>query len=147
MLHINDISSSLVSTFEVGDKQFQIIPMIGTQPLDEPISSEIIFGKYGREKDLANLEIKDSILLVERGSDIEDEIVYFSDKERNAAKKDAKAIVVFNNEPEIFFGELIHEFVEPNYTPKIPAVSMSGKDGTFSKKIIREWSNRYFTHF
>jgi len=132
----NDISSSLVSTLEIGNKQFQVIPMIGTQPLDEPISTKILFGKYGRTNDLSNLELKNSILLVERGSDVEDEIVFFSDKEKNAASKGAKAIIVYNNEPDIFFGELIHEFVEPDYKPTIPAVSMSGKDGLLIKESL-----------
>ena len=83
--------------------------MVGTQSLKEPITSQIIFGKYGRANDLLASDIENSILLVERGSDIEDEIVFFSDKEKNAADLGAKAVIVYNNEPGIFFGELIHE--------------------------------------
>ena len=75
----NNITSSLVSTFEIKGEQFNVFPMVGTQSLKEPITSQIIFGKYGKVNDLLMSDIENSILLVERGSDIEDEIVFFSD--------------------------------------------------------------------
>jgi len=81
--------------------------------------------------------LKDSILLVERGGDMEDEIVFFSDKEKNAADSGAKAIVVYNSEPGIFFGELIHEFVDEDYNPAIPALSMSREDGLVIKQMLQ----------
>ena len=133
----NNVSSSLVSTLEVNKKQFQAIPMVGTSALDEPIISEILFGKYGREQDLEDSNVENSILLVERGSDVENEIVYFSDKENNAANAGAKAILVFNNQPGIFLGELIHEFADPKYRPTIPALSMSNEDGLMLKELLQ----------
>jgi len=48
----NNVTSSLVSTFEIEDKTFNVFPMVGTQALTEPITSQIIFGKYGRVNDL-----------------------------------------------------------------------------------------------
>ena len=42
----NNVSSSLVSTFTIDDQQFNIFPMVGTQPLEAPITAEIIFGEY-----------------------------------------------------------------------------------------------------
>ena len=107
----NNVTSSLVSTFEIEGKTFNVFPMVGTQSLTEPIISQIIFGKYGKVNDLSGDNFEDSILLIERGSDIENEIVYFSDKEKNAADVGANAIIVYNNKPGIFFGELIHEYV------------------------------------
>jgi len=133
----NDVSSSLVSTFMIDDQQFNIFPMVGTQPLEEPITAEIIFGKYGRAQDLSEINVEDSILLVERGGDMEDEIVFFSDKEKNASDSGAKAIVVYNSEPGIFFGELIHEFVDEGYNPTIPALSMSREDGLIIKQMLQ----------
>src|SRR3970282_1880165 len=133
----NNITASLVSTLEVESKKYQVLPMVGTSPLDKPITAEIHFGQYGRERDLVDLEIKDSILLVERGSDLEGEIVYFSDKENNAAKFGAKAIIVHNNEHGLFFGELTHELAGPDYQPTIPALSMSGEEGMILKKLIQ----------
>ena len=133
----NNVSSSLVSTFTIDDQQFNIFPMVGTQPLEEPITAEIIFGKYGRAQDLSEIDVEGSILLVERGGDVEDEIVFFSDKEKNAADSGAKAIVVYNSEPGIFFGELIHEFVDEGYNPTIPTLSLSREDGLVIKQMLQ----------
>ena len=134
----NNISSSLVSTLEVGDQRFQVLPMVGTKALDKPIIAEILFGEYGRERDLEGTNVENSILLVERGSDVEDEIVYFSDKEHNAATAGAQAIVVYNSKPGIFLGELTHELAGPNYQPSIPALSMSNKDGLMLRELLKE---------
>ena len=133
----NNVTSSLVSTFEIEGKTFNVFPMVGTQSLAEPITSQIIFGKYGRVHDLLENNFEGSILLIERGSDIENEIVYFSDKEKNAADVGAKAIVVYNNKPGIFFGELIHEYVDEGYNPTIPALSLSREDGLVIKEILQ----------
>ena len=133
----NNVTSSLVSTFEIEDKTFNVFPMVGTQALTEPITSQIIFGKYGRVNDLLEGNFQDSIMLIERGSDIENEIVYFSDKEKNAANVGARAIIVYNNEPGIFFGELIHEYVDEGYEPTIPALSVSRDDGLIIKEILQ----------
>ena len=133
----NNVTSSLVATFEIEDKSFNVFPMVGTQALTEPITSQIIFGKYGRVNDLLEGNFEDSILLIERGSDIENEIVYFSDKEKNAADVGAKAIIVYNNKPGIFFGELIHEYVSEGYEPTIPALSLSRDDGLAIKEILQ----------
>ena len=133
----NNVTSSIVSTFEIEGKTFNVFPMVGTQSLTEPITSQIIFGKYGRVHDLLENNFEGSILLIERGSDIENEIVYFSDKEKNAADVGAKAIVVYNNKPGIFFGELIHEYVDEGYNPTIPALSLSREDGLLIKEILQ----------
>ena len=133
----NNIPSSLVSIFEIGNETYNVFPMVGTESLDEPITAQIVFGKYGKIQDLSDLDIKDSILLVERGSDVENEIIYFSDKEKNASALGAKAIVVYNNEPGIFFGELIHESIEVGYNPTIPALSLSREDGLVIKEMLR----------
>ena len=133
----NNVTNSLVSTFEIEGKTFNVFPMVGTQSLAEPITSQIIFGKYGRVHDLLENNFEGSILLIERGSDIENEIVYFSDKEKNAADVGAKAVVVYNNKPGIFFGELIHEYVDEGYNPTIPALSLSREDGLLIKEILQ----------
>ena len=134
----NNITSSLVATLEVGSERYQVLPMVGTQSMDTPITAKIVFGNYGRERDLTGEEIKDSILLVERGSDVEDEIVYFSDKEFNSAQAGALGIIVYNNIPGIFYGELIHEFSPSDYNPRIPAVSISRGEGLVLKESLEE---------
>jgi len=133
----NNVTSSLVSTFEIEGKTFNVFPMVGTKALTDPITSQIIFGKYGKVDDLFGNNFEDSILLIQRGSDIEGEIVYFSDKEKNAANVGAGAIIVYNNEPGIFFGELIHEYVDEGYEPTIPALSVSRDDGLIIREILQ----------
>jgi len=133
----NNVTSSLVSTFEIDDKTIYVFPMVGTQALTEPITSQIIFGKYGKVNDLLENDVEGSILLIERGSDIKNEIIYFSDKEKNAANVGARAIIVYNNEPGIFFGELIHEYVDEGYEPTIPALSVSRDDGLIIREILQ----------
>lgn len=132
----NNVTASLVATLEVSDKQFSVLPMVGTKTVEEPIVGNIVFGKYGRQKDLSGLDIEDSILLVERGSDTEGEIVYFSTKEKNAADGGAKALLVYNNQKGIFFGELLHQFTEKGYSPRIPALSMSQEEGLVLKQML-----------
>lgn len=134
----NNLTSSLVATLEVNEKPYTVIPMVGSSKLNEPIIGEIIFGAYGKEKDLKSINATNSILLVERGSDIEGDLLYFSTKEKNAANAGAKALIVYNNEPGIFLGELTHEFVEPNYKPQIPVVSIDRQEGLEIKESLQE---------
>ena len=132
----NNRDSSMVSTLEVGEKQFQVLPMQGTNIISDPISTEIIFGKYSREKDFDNIDVRDKIVLAERGGETPDEIVFFSDKEIFASKNGAKGLIVYNNQPGIFFGELIHEYVSEDYYPTIPTVSMTREEGLELKKTL-----------
>ena len=133
----NNITSSIVSTLEIEKKQYEVIPMRGTTPLSEPVIEKVVFGGYGRFSELINSNVKNSILLVERGSDVKNEKVFFSEKEYNAAQSGAKAIIVYNNEPGIFFGELVHPDSSINYKPSIPALSMSRDDGLALKAILQ----------
>ena len=125
----NNITSSLVSTLNVGTKQYEVLPMLGTKALSEPINAKIVYGGYGRMHDLVNVDTKDSILLVERGSDVKGEKIFFSEKEYNAVQSGAKALIIYNNEPGIFLGELLHPDVSSNYKPTIPTLSISKDDG------------------
>lgn len=132
----NNLTSSLVATFEVGKKQYQVLPMVGVQDMSSPIVGKIVYGGYGRLQDLQNLDIKGTILLEERGSDVKGQKVYFSEKEKNAADLGAKALVIFNNETGIFFGELVGPNKTAGYTPRIPVISLSQEDGVALKSML-----------
>ena len=125
----NNMTSSLIATLEIDEKQYTVIPMVGSSKTNEPITGKIIFGGHGKIDDLENINVKDSILIVERGSNVEGELLFFSIKEMNAANAGAKALIVYNNEPGIFLGELIHEFSGPGYMPQIPVVSIDREEG------------------
>jgi minor extracellular serine protease Vpr len=125
----NNLTSSLVATLEIDNKPYTVIPMVGNENTEYAITGKLVFGGYGKEDELKDLDVKDSILVVERGSDVPGELLYFSIKESNAADAGAKAMIVYNNVPGIFLGELIHEFIEPDYSPRIPVVSMDREEG------------------
>ena len=125
----NNMTSSLIATLQIDEKQYTVIPMVGSSKTSEPITGKIVFGGFGKNSNLENLDVKNAILIVERGSDVEGELLFFSIKEMNAAKAGAKALIVYNNQPGIFLGELIHEFSEPGYTPQIPVVSVDREEG------------------
>ncbi len=133
----NNLTSSLVATLEVDEKPYTVIPMVGSTKLEEPIIGKIIFGGFGKIENLKEIDVKDAILIVERGSDVEGELLYFSIKENNAANAGAKAMIVYNNKPGIFLGELIHEFMEPGYKPQIPVVSVDREEGIEIKESIK----------
>jgi minor extracellular serine protease Vpr len=132
----NNITASLVATLQVDGKRMQVLPMVGTEQLTGPITSEIVFGKYGRQGDLKDIDATGKILLVERGSDREGELVYFSQKEKNSASSGAKALIVYNNEPGMFLGDLRNKLEDSDYKPRIPAVSLSREDGLLLKTLL-----------
>ena len=143
----NNQDSSMVSTLEVGETQFQVLPMLGTDTISDPISTDIVFGKYSRENDFEDIDVKGKIVLAERGGESSDEIVFFSDKEIFASKNGAKGLIVYNNQPGIFFGELIHEYVSEDYYPSIPTVSMAREEGLKLKKILESETSGTFNIF
>jgi len=143
----NNQDSSMVSTLEVDGTQFQVLPMLGTDTISEPISTEIVFVKYSRENDFEGIDVEGKIVLAERGGESPDELVFFSDKEIFATKNGAKGLIVYNNQPGIFFGELIHDYVSEDYYPTIPTVSMTREEGLELKKIIETESSATFNVF
>ncbi|MFB1007128.1 MAG: S8 family serine peptidase [Nitrosopumilus sp.] len=136
----NNMTSSLIATLEIDENQYTVIPMVGSSKTQEPIIEKIVFGGFGKNSDLENIDVKNAILIVERGSDIEGELLFFSIKEMNAVKAGAKALIVYNNQPGIFLGELIHEFSEPGYVPQIPVVSIDREEGLEIIKAIERKS-------
>ena len=134
----NNRESSMVSTLQIDGEHFQVLPMVGTKTISEPIIADIEFGEFSREQDLKNIDVKGKIILAERGGENPDEIVYFSDKEKFAAMNGAEAIIVYNNRPGIYFGELIHEFTPEGYNPSIPSLSMTQEDGLKIKQMLSD---------
>ncbi len=133
----NNMTSSLIATLEIDEKDFTVIPMVGSSKTEEPIIGKIIFGGFGKISDLKDIDVKDAIVIVERGSDVKGELLFFSIKEMNAASAGAKALIVYNNESGIFLGELVHELSEPGYIPQIPVVSMDREEGLEIIELIK----------
>ncbi|HJU14044.1 MAG TPA: S8 family serine peptidase [Candidatus Nitrosotalea sp.] len=132
----NNLTSSLTSTFEVGKRQYQVLPLLGTREMAGPVTGKLVYGGYGRAEDLKNLDVKGSILLEARGSDVKGQKVYFTEKEENAARFGARALVIFNNQSGIFVGELVNPEKNSTFVPKIPVISISREDGLALKSSI-----------
>ena len=124
----NNITSSMVATLRVGDKQYQALPMVGIEETQQTVSGKLVFGKYGRAADLLD-NYAGAVLLVERGSDVQNQLVYFAEKEYNAARAGASAVIVYNNKPGLYLGDVSSSLTIQNYTPSIPILSISQEDG------------------
>ncbi len=125
----NNLTSSSVAILQINDIPYVAIPMVGSAVPPSPVESHIIYAGYARESDFTELNVTGAVVLAERGSDIPGELLYFSIKENNAADAGAAAIMIFNNKEGMFYGELIHNFTEPDYMPRIPTISISQEDG------------------
>ncbi|MGH9878386.1 MAG: S8 family serine peptidase, partial [Nitrososphaerales archaeon] len=143
---LNNITSSLAATLSI-DKartRYEVVPMMDSEITGEnPLGGRLIFANFARQQDVENLDLNGAIVLAERGGPSieidgkeQTEIVYFSDKEYNVARKGAAALIVYNNMPGMFFGKLIHEQANPDYRPSIPVVSISREEGLKIKEII-----------
>lgn len=132
----NNLTFSQVATLSVNGNPFVVIPMRDSVVPTEPIVAPIIFGEHSNESDYVGRNVTGAVVLAERGNDT-NELLYFSTKEDNAADAGAVALIVFNNEDGMFQGELIHDFIEPGYEPRIPTVSMDREEGLELLQIIQ----------
>ena len=124
----NNVTSSLVSTLSAGQKQYEVAPMLGVGPTGGPITAPLADGGYGRPGDIGR-DARGAILLLERGSDTDGELVYFAEKESNAADAGALAAVVYNNEPGAYLGDVTEGRSGEAHSPRIPILSMEREDG------------------
>lgn len=124
----NNLTSSLIATLDAGNGSYTAVPMDGSPRPDLAVSGKLVHGGFGRPHELGD-KVRGSVLVVERGTDTPGELLYFSLKESHAADAGAAALLVYNNEPGLFLGELIHEFSDPGYEPRIPVVSLGREEG------------------
>ncbi|MEM2923923.1 MAG: S8 family serine peptidase [Candidatus Nitrosocaldus sp.] len=137
--------SNMVATLKVGYVKFEAIPMLGSviDGNESIIRGELVYTNFATARDVDGLDLKGKIVLAERGGPVQvvngverRDVVYFSDKEKNVASKGAIALIVYNNEPGLFYGTLIHDSNSPDYKPRIPVVSISREDGLRIKDML-----------
>ncbi len=112
----------------VPNKTFMLQPLQGSVPWNLTKSKKIVFGGLGYPNELS--DVKDKIVLVERGE------ISFTEKVKNAYKKGAKAVLIFNNEEGAFSGGLEEAIT-------IPVVALTREDGLFIKDELEkghEWA-------
>ena len=146
---LNNVSMSAVSTLKISSDttKYNVIPMIGSAIPKETVIGNLVFGKFAKVNDLKDIDIRGAIVLVERGGPITEingekqmEIVYFTDKEINAVKNGAAALIVYNNTHNIYRGSLINNKSPIDYKPSIPVVSMSMEEGLVLRNLIENGS-------
>ena len=126
------VTSSTVLKFD--DRSYILIPMIGSPEYDE-LSGNIAFVDYARTRDVVT-DLDGSIALAERGGAEGEGEISFIEKQINVANKHAIALIVFNNRPSHFFGDLTA--VPADQLPSIPTFSLSREDGLELKKFVDE---------
>jgi minor extracellular serine protease Vpr len=141
----NNVTVSAVATLTIDDQKtrFNVIPMEGSPITAEPVSSRVVFANFATVQDMEQVNAKGAIVLAERGGPMIDvdgnkeaQLVYFRDKELNAAMNGAAALIVFNNERGNYHGTLIRE-APLDYRPTIPVVSMSLEEGMMLKDMVQ----------
>lgn len=132
----NNLTSSSVAILQINDTPYVAIPMVGSAVPTDLVEARVVDAGYAGEDDFVGLDVAGAVVLAERGSDTAGEQLYFSLKEKNAADAGAAAIMIFNNEKGMFYGELIHNFTEPEYVPRIPTVSIGREDGLVIRGML-----------
>jgi len=127
-------SSALLS---LDDHKSLVVFMENSAPISEELSGKLVFAKYARAIDLEGLNLENSIVLAERGGELE-ESVPFSEKEFNVAKSGASALIIYNNEEGHFWGQIRSN---ATYVPSILVLSLSREDGL----ILSELASNNFT--
>ena len=137
----NNLSSSIVATLQIADKEFQLLPMKDAPISAGSINERVVYAEYSKVINYKGITANNSIILAKRGSDIDGEKIFFSVKEKNAADAGASAIIVYNNDSGIYLGELVHELNKEDYTPHIPAFSMDGDDGIEVRELLNSFDS------
>ncbi|MFQ5941441.1 MAG: S8 family serine peptidase, partial [Nitrososphaerales archaeon] len=142
---LNNVTMSAGSTLKISndDTRYDVIPMLGSVIHEKPVTGKLVFGKFAKADDLSDIDVGGAIVLAERGGPIvevdgkhQTEIVYFTDKEMNAARNGAVALLVYNNMPGNYHGTLINDKAPAGYQRRIPVVSISMEQGLMLRKLI-----------
>lgn len=104
----------------VNERKISIKPLIGSASWKLDRSYEIVYGGYGEEKELKQVDGK--MVLLKRGK------ITFTQKALNALKHGAKAVLIFNNTEGTLQGKL-------DETLSIPVAGISKKDGEYLLNI------------
>ena len=107
-----------------GNQKIRMEPLHGSGEWKILHPTEIIFGGFGRMKELSNA--KGKIVLLERGK------LTFTQKAKNATKAGAKAVIIYNNTNGPLIGNL-------EQTLEIPVTSITKKAG----EQLKVWDNLY----
>ncbi len=110
------VGSVIKTSLSINGTLYQSNPMQYSPPISTPIVYPLEYVNLGLPSDFIGKNLTGKIALIERGQS------YFKDKVGNASKAGALGVIIFNNKPGNFLGNLIT-------TAPIPAFSISQLDG------------------
>ncbi len=105
------------------------LPMEDSPEIRGELAGEVVFVNYARPEDVDGIDLDGKIALARRRGETPDEIVFFSEKEAAVASRGGEGLIVFNTEPGIIRGRLIHPDNLPGYHPSIPTVFITMDEG------------------
>lgn len=105
------------------------LPMEDSPEILGELRGEVVFVNYARPEDVDGIDLEGKIALARRRGETPDEIVFFSEKEAAVASRGGKGLIVFNTEPGIIRGRLIHPDNPSGYNPSIPTVFITMDQG------------------
>ena len=128
--YTEDVNSTLaIISIDIIEEEIIGLPMIDSVPLTNDLNAELIFVNYARDKDLDGVDLSGKIAVAKRRGEEPNEVVYFSQKESNVAKKGAAGLVIINTMPGIIKGRLLHPGMAIDYKPSIPTMIITQEDG------------------
>lgn len=106
----------------------EVLPMVGSPVVKEPVVGSLIYAGLGREQDYESLDVSGKVVLISRGE------IAFAEKVSRAAAQGALAAVIFNNEEGKFNGVIEPS---PGVEAAIPAVALDRATGLSLQESLR----------
>ena len=125
--HYNSTSDSTLAIIQIDAIKEELIglPLVDSVLPNNILHAELEFVNYARSVDLDGIDLTGKIAVAKRRGAEPSEVVYFSTKEENVAKKGAIGLIVINTVPGIIKGRLMHPNIPVGYSPSIPTLSVS----------------------
>ncbi len=122
--------SSILVMVDNYDSDFLAILTENSPPISHETSGKLVYVDYSRTLDTEQLELKNSVIISEVEEVNEDESII--ERENNLATKGDGALILYKDQPGMFFGKLEDESVNE---PKIPVVSVTREDGLLLRQL------------
>lgn len=131
--HESPSISSILLKVDNSDDDLSAVLLGNSYPISQDLSGRLVFVDHAGVFDLQQLELQNSIVLTKIGEETAKNVSLI-EKETNLVTKGADALIVYNDEPGIFFGNLKDKSM---YEPKIPIVSITKQDALLLRQLVK----------
>jgi len=132
--HESPSISSILLKVDNYDSDSMAVLMGNSQPISQDISGRLVFIDHAAVFDLQQLDLQNSVVLAEIREESNEDVSLIQ-KESNVANKGASALIVYNNEPGIFFGHLKGD---SDHESRIPVVSVTREDASLLRQLAED---------